>query len=270
MTTGFAPPAAMYLGIDLGTSEVKVLLLQDDHRIVATAGARLTVSRPHPGWSEQDPADWWAATETAVAALRAEAPAEFARVRGIGLSGQMHGATLLDADDTVLRPAILWNDVRSAAECLELQRRLPALPEIAGNLAMPGFTSPKLLWVQRHEPKLFERTRCVLLPKDWLRLQLTGEKVSEMSDAAGTLWLDVAQRRWSRELLAVSNLSEQRMPRLVEGSAVSAQLRDTLADAWGLPRGIPVAGGGGDNAASAVGIGAVRPGEGFISLGTSA
>jgi xylulokinase len=259
----------MYLGIDLGTSEVKVLLLQDDHRIVATAGARLTVSRPHPGWSEQDPADWWAATESAVAALRAQAPAEFARVRGIGLSGQMHGATLLDADDEVLRPAILWNDVRSASECLELQRRLPALPEIAGNLAMPGFTAPKLLWVQRHEPKLFERTRCVLLPKDWLRLKLTGEKVSEMSDAAGTLWLDVAQRRWSRELLAVSNLSEQRMPRLVEGSAVSGQLRDSLADAWGLPRGIPVAGGGGDNAASAVGIGAVRPGEGFISLGTS-
>jgi len=259
----------MYLGIDLGTSEVKVLLLQDDHRIVATAGARLTVSRPQPGWSEQDPQDWWQATETAIAALRQKAPGEFARVRGIGLSGQMHGATLLDADDQVLRPAILWNDVRSESECRELQRRLPTLPDIAGNLAMPGFTAPKLMWVQRHEPKVFERVRCVLLPKDWLRLKLTGDKVSEMSDAAGTLWLDVAQRRWSRELLSVTNLSEQRMPRLVEGSEVSGMLRRELADAWGLPQGIPVAGGGGDNAASAVGIGAVRPGEGFISLGTS-
>ena len=259
----------MYLGIDLGTSEIKALLLDAEHCIVAVAGAPLALSRPHPHWSEQAPADWWQATCTAVAAVRAQAPQAFAQVRAIGLSGQMHGATLLDANDHVLRPAILWNDTRSAVECSELTERLPALPQIAGNLAMPGFTAPKLLWVAKHEPDLFARVACVLLPKDWLRLCMTGEKVSEMSDAAGTLWLDVAGRCWSPELLAACDLSEAQMPRLVEGSAVSARLLPAIAREWGLPEGLPVAGGGGDNAASAVGIGAVAPGQGFLSLGTS-
>ena len=259
----------MYLGIDLGTSEVKVLLLGADHRVLAVAGAPLTVSRPQPHWSEQDPADWWRATGEAVAAVRAQAPQAFAGVRAIGLSGQMHGATLLDAADRVLRPAILWNDTRSAAECTELTRRFPALPQVAGNLAMPGFTAPKLLWVAKHEPEVFKKVASVLLPKDWLRLCMTGEKVGEMSDAAGTLWLDVARRAWSPELLAATGLSERHMPRLVEGSAVSGTLLPAVAQAWGLPAGVVVAGGGGDNAASAVGIGAVRPGAGFLSLGTS-
>lgn len=259
----------MYLGIDLGTSEVKVLLLSEDHRIVATAGHKLPISRPNPLWSEQDPADWWTATGRAIETLRQAAPEAFRAVKAIGLSGQMHGATLLDAQDNVLRPAILWNDTRSAVECEELTARFPALPAIAGNLAMPGFTAPKLLWVAKHEPQIFARVATVLLPKDYLRLLLTGEKVGEMSDAAGTLWLDVARRDWSDELLAATGLTRGQMPRLVEGSEVSGTLLPALAREWGLAEGVVVAGGGGDNAASAVGIGAVKPGDGFISLGTS-
>lgn len=259
----------MYLGIDLGTSEVKAVLLDDAHRLVATAAQPLAVQRPHPLWSEQQPADWWSATDAALLDLAARHAQAMAAVRAIGLSGQMHGAVLLDAADTVLRPAILWNDGRSGAECASLERAVPASRRITGNLAMPGFTAPKLLWLRSHEPELHARVRTVLLPKDWLRLGLTGEHVSEMSDASGTLWLDVGARRWSAELLAACGLGVEHMPRLVEGSAVSGSLRPALAARWGLRAGIPVAGGGGDNAASAVGIGAVRPGQGFVSLGTS-
>ena len=259
----------MYLGIDLGTSELKLLLLDEQHRIVASLGEPLTVSRPHPLWSEQAPADWWSALDAAMQRLRAAQPAALAAVRAVGPAGQMHGAVLLDRHDAVLRPAILWNDGRSGAQCAALEAALPRLHAIAGNLAMPGFTAPKLLWVREHEPHLFAKTARVLLPKDWLRLQLTGEHASEMSDASGTLWLDVGARRWSDELLAASGLTRGHMPRLVEGNEVSGQLRPALADRWGLREGIAVAGGGGDNAASAVGIGAVRPNQGFVSLGTS-
>lgn len=260
---------AVYLGIDLGTSEVKLLLLDEAQRIVGRAGEALTVQRPQPLWSEQDPAAWWAATTRAAQRLRAQQPAAWAAVRAIGLSGQMHGAVLLDAADQVLRPAILWNDGRSGAECAALEAAVPDLRARAANLAMPGFTAPKLAWVRRHEPALFARVRRVLLPKDWLRLQLSGEAVSDMSDASGTLWLDVGARAWSPALLAACGLDEGHMPRLVEGSAVGGQLRADVAAAWGLRPGLAIAGGGGDNAASAVGIGAVRPGEGFVSLGTS-
>jgi xylulokinase len=259
----------MYLGIDLGTSEVKLALIDGQGDLLAQAGAPLTVQRPQPLWSEQSPTDWWQATERAVARLRDLQPAALARVRGIGLSGQMHGAVLLDAQDQVLRPAILWNDGRSHAECDALTRSAPTLHAVAGNLAMPGFTAPKLLWVRRHEPDLFAQVRCVLLPKDWLRLQLTGEKVSDPSDAAGTLWLDVARRDWSDDLLAAGGLSRAQMPRLVESPEVSGLLRPEVAKAWGLGPEVVVAGGAGDNAASAIGIGAVQPGDGFLSLGTS-
>lgn len=259
----------MYLGIDLGTSELKLVLLDRQHRLVASAGERLTVQRPAPLHSEQSPADWWDAMARAMARLQAGQAAALAQVRAIGLSGQMHGAVLMDAAGEVLRPAILWNDGRSGAECAELEAACPRLHAIAGNLAMPGFTAPKLLWVRRHEPEVFAKTATVLLPKDWLRFMLTGERVGEMSDAAGTLWLDVAERRWSAEVLAACGLTEAQMPRLVEGSEASGTLRPELAARWGLPAGVIVAGGGGDNAASAVGIGAVRPGEGFVSLGTS-
>ena len=258
-----------FLGIDLGTSEVKLLLIDGSGAVVGRAAAPLTVSRPAPLWSEQDPADWSTATTRAVEQLRGTAPAAFARLRGIGLSGQMHGAVLLDGQDRVLRPAILWNDGRSHAECDELTAAAPRLHAIAGNLAMPGFTAPKLLWVRKHEPELFDRVRSVLLPKDYLRLLLTGEKVSDPSDAAGTLWLDVARRDWSDELLAATGLTRAHMPRLVESNAPSGVLRAELADAWGVARDVVVAGGAGDNAASAIGIGATAPGSGFVSMGTS-
>ena len=259
----------MFLGIDIGTSEVKALLLEDSHRIVGSAGVALTVSRPHPGHSEQHPQDWWTATQAALAQLRLAHPREYAAVRGIGLSGQMHGAVLLDAHDQVLRPAILWNDTRCSAECTEMMAERPSLGATAGSLAMPGLTAPKLRWVARHEPHLFQRLATVLLPKDYVRLMLTGDHVSDLSDASGTLWLDVQQRAWSEELLALSHLHLRHMPRLVEGSAAGGTLRADVAQALGLPPGVVVAGGAGDNAASAVGMGAVDAGQGFLSLGTS-
>lgn len=258
-----------YLGIDLGTSEVKATLVDDAQRIVASGGVRLRLSHPHPHWSEQDPQAWWQATLEAVAKVRAAAGATFAGLRGIGLSGQMHGATLLDAGGAVLRPAILWNDGRAHAECAELERRVPDSRTITGNLAMAGFTAPKLLWLQQHEPEVFARIDKVLLPKDYIVYRLTGEFVSDMSDAAGTLWLDVGRREWSDAMLAATGLSRRQMPRLAEGNAVAGQLRDELARDWGLAHAVTVAAGAGDNAASSVGIGAIGPGNAFLSLGTS-
>ncbi len=259
----------MYLGIDLGTSGVKVALCNDAGGFVAQAEAPLSVSRPHPLWSEQNPEDWWRAVESAIGRLADAGAHGIDDVRGIGLSGQMHGATLLDDDDAVLRPAILWNDGRSAAECAELEQAEPRSRAITGNMAMPGFTAPKLLWLRKHEPDVFGRIARVLLPKDYLRLRLTGEAVSDMSDAAGTLWLDVARRQWSDAMLAACDLSTEQMPALVEGSEPSGTLKPRLAAEWGMGVGVVVAGGAGDNAAGAVGIGAVAPGHAFVSLGTS-
>jgi xylulokinase len=259
----------MFLGIDLGTSEVKAALVDEAGAVVGTAGAPLESSRPQPRWSEQDPEAWWRATLEVLESLRAAHPARLAAVRGIGLSGQMHGATLLDAADRPLRPAILWNDTRADRECEELLARAPATLEITGNRAMPGFTAPKLLWVARHEPEVFARVRTVLLPKDFLRLRLTGEKISDLSDASGTLWLDVGRRDWSDAMLAACRLSRANVPALVEGSAPAGRLRPELAARLGMGAPVTVAGGAGDNAASAVGIGAVSPGGGFVSLGTS-
>ncbi|WP_067701723.1 xylulokinase [Erwinia sp. ErVv1] len=259
----------MYLGIDAGTSEIKTLVINDRGDVVATAGARLSVQRPHPRWSEQDPAQWWQATQQAIGELRQKVGDKWSQIRAIGLSGQMHGAVLLDRDNRVLRPCILWNDTRSAAECTELTAMAPDLAAVAGNLAMPGFTAPKLLWVARHEPQIFAQTASVLLPKDYLRWKMCGEKISDMSDAAGTLWLDVARRDWSDSLLAACGLTRDHMPRLVEGSQPAGKLKAELARNWGLSEEVIIAGGGGDNAASAVGIGAVEPGDAFISLGTS-
>ncbi len=259
----------MYLGIDVGTSSVKAVLVDGHEHIVASASAALEVTRPQPGWSEQEPEDWIRALEHVLDELSASHREALAAVEGMGLSGQMHGAVLLGADDKPLRPAILWNDGRSEAECRLLEERCPRSRELSGNLAMPGFTAPKLLWVAEHEPDVFARTRKVLLPKDYLRLFLIGDHVSEMSDAAGTLWLDVAKRDWSDALLSATGLTREHMPRLVEGSEASGRLRPELARRWGMSRAPVVAGGGGDNAASAVGIGAVKPGTAFVSLGTS-
>jgi len=255
----------MFIGLDLGTSGLKGVLIDEGQRVLAEATAPLTVSRPHDGWSEQLPSDWIAAAEAVMGALAAHG---LGQVRGIGLSGQMHGATLLDGADEVLRPCILWNDTRSHEEAAEMDGD-PIFRRLTGNIVFPGFTAPKLLWVRRHEPRVWDRVAKVLLPKDYLRLWLTGEHVAEMSDAAGTSWLDTGARDWSDSLLEATGLSRAQMPRLVEGSERSGDLRPELAARWGLPKGVVVAGGGGDNAASGVGVGVVRAGEAFVSLGTS-
>jgi xylulokinase len=256
----------MFLGIDLGTSSVKALLVGDDGAVAHESRAPLACSRPHPRWSEQDPRDWWSATASAVRALPGEARRA---VRGIGLTGQMHGAVLLDAKGEVLRPAILWNDGRATAACATFERLAPRSRAICGNLAMPGFTAPKLIWVAEHEPDVMARVAKVLLPKDWLRFALTGECATEPSDASGTLWLDLASRQWSEELLAATQLTADAMPRLVASDAICGVLTPQAADALGLPRETPVAAGGSDNACGAAGVGIVDDGDALLSLGTS-
>jgi xylulokinase len=255
----------MFLGIDVGTSGVKAVAVDADGKLHAQANAPLSVSRPQQLWSEQDPAEWWTAVEAAVFGI---APEIRAAVVGIGLAGQMHGATLLGAHDRPLRPAILWNDGRSFAECAELEAVEPCSREITGNLAMPGFTAPKVLWLRHHEPELFARIHKVLLPKDFVRLCMTGDKASDMADSAGTLWLDVGARDWSDAMLAASGLTRAQMPQLFEGSAATGTLRPEVAAAWGIAR-VPVAAGGGDNAAGAAGVGVIGEGDALLSLGTS-
>lgn len=254
----------MYLGLDLGTSGLKGLVIDEAQHVVAQASAPLDVSRPQSGWSEQDPASWIAACRDVLRALPYDVKA---KVKAVGLSGQMHGAVMLDASDTPLGPCILWNDTRSVVQADAMDAD-PMWRTITGNIVFPGFTAPKLAWVRAHRPEVFERVAKVLLPKDYLRLWLTGEHVSEMSDAAGTSWLETSRRDWSDVLLAKSGLSRAHMPRLVEGSQVSGILRDAVASEFGLSA-VPVAGGGGDNAASAVGMGVVESGQAFVSLGTS-
>lgn len=255
-----------FIGIDLGTSSLKAILIDENQTVLAEHAVPLNVERPNDGWSEQDPGQWLEATETAIKALGQKH--DLSGVLGLGMSGHMHGATLLDASDTVLRPCILWNDTRSAKEAAALDAD-PRFRALTGNIVFPGFTAPKVVWVRNNEPDIFAKIAKVLLPKDYLRLWLTGEHVAEMSDAAGTSWLDVAKRDWSDDLLVATGLDRSHMPRLVEGSMPSGTIRDTLAKAWGLPKGIVVAGGGGDNAASAIGAGVVKKGDAFLSLGTS-
>ena len=230
----------MYLGIDLGTSEVKALVIDENHEVIASHSAPLSIQRPHPHWSEQAPELWWEATEYLMATLREKCAQHWPAIKAIGLSGQMHGAVLLDAEGEAIRPAILWNDTRCAAECAELEEMAPELHQVAGNLAMPGFTAPKLLWVKRHEPEIFKQVDKVLLPKDYLRLRMTGEFASDMSDAAGTMWMDVARRDWSDEMLAACDLSRDAMPALFEGSDVTGQLRPEVAQALQQGRHQPV------------------------------
>jgi len=259
----------MYIGIDLGTSSIKSILIGEDGRLIATASEPLQVSRPAPGFSEQDPESWWVGTLASFDNLARQAPREMAAVRGIGLSGHMHGATLIDKAGAVLRPCILWNDVRSAQECRELEQKLPDLGRITGNPAMPGFTAPKLMWVKKHEPDIFARVAKVLLPKAYLRYRLSGAFFEDMSDAAGTLWLDVGKRAWSDAALAATALSRDQMPGLVEGNAPAGRLHAELAKRWGMTQAPVIAGGAGDNAAGAVALGAIHPGDAFVSLGTS-
>ncbi len=244
------------IGLDIGTSAVKALAVSDeDGTILARSEVAYPLSTPRPGWSEQDPVDWWAATEQALAELAVAEPA------GIGLSGQMHGLVALDAADEVIRPAILWNDGRTAAQCAEIESRvgLQELIGLTGNRALTGFTAPKLLWLREHEPESFARIARIMLPKDYVRLRLCGEHAIDMADASGTLLLDVAQRRWSDRVLDALELDPAWLPRLLESPEVSGE----------TPDGVPVAAGAGDQAAGAVGVGVDRPGPLSIALGTS-
>lgn len=256
----------MFLGIDLGTSGIKVVLTNPAGELVASQTAELQVSRPHPLWSEQAPTDWWAALELAMAQLQQQH--DLSSIEAIGLSGQMHGATLLDKAGEVIRPAILWNDGRSQQQCTQLEQAVPDSRQITGNIMMPGFTAPKLLWLRQHEPDNFARIDKVLLPKDYLRFCLTGDFASDMSDSAGTLWLDMAKRQWHEGLLAATGLNAAQMPRLYEGNQITGYLKPEIARRWNMHQ-VPVVAGGGDNAAGAVGVGIVRPGQAMLSLGTS-
>ncbi|WP_102797767.1 xylulokinase [Bowmanella denitrificans] len=256
----------MYLGIDLGTSGIKVIVLAEDGHIADSESHPLSVTRPRALWSEQDPEHWWQALDQCMTQLAARQA--LSGVKAIGLSGQMHGATLLDADHQVIRPAILWNDGRAHVQCQQLEAEVPDSRQITGNLAMPGFTAPKLLWLHQHEPEQFSRIAKVLLPKDYLQFRLTGQFVSDMSDAAGTLWLDVAKRCWSEKMLTACGLQPAQMPRLLEGNQIAGYLHQSLATRWHMPA-VPVVAGAGDNAAGAIGVGLVRPGQAMLSLGTS-
>ncbi|SLN31798.1 Xylulose kinase [Roseivivax jejudonensis] len=256
-----------FLGIDLGTSGLRALLVDGDGVPVGASERAYDVSHPHPGWSEQDPAAWIAALDAAVAELSAAHPA-FADLAGIGVAGHMHGATLLDEAGAVLRPCILWNDTRAHAEAAALDAD-PEVRRLSGNIVFPGFTAPKLLWVAAQEPEIFARTARVLLPAAYLNYHLTGDAVGDMSDAAGTSWLDTGARDWSDALLAAGTVTRSQMPALVEGSERAGTLRADIARRWGVGPDVAVAGGAGDNAAAACGIGAMAEGQGFVSLGTS-
>ncbi|AGI34145.1 TPA: xylulokinase [Mannheimia haemolytica] len=256
----------MYIGIDLGTSGVKVVLLDENQHIIAITQKSLPIFRPHPLWSEQNPQDWWNATNEAM--LELSATQDLQAVKAIGLTGQMHGATLLDNADNVLSPAILWNDGRSFMECEELEQLVPNSREITGNLMMPGFTAPKLRWVDKHQPDIAEKVSKVLLPKDYLRLLMSGEYASDMSDASGTMWLDVGKRNWNKSLLNACGLDIENMPKLFEGNQITGYLRPTLAEQWKM-KSVPIVAGGGDNAAGAIGIGLYQTGQAMLSLGTS-
>ena len=260
---------AYYLGIDIGTSSIKVILLDAEQHQHGVVSRPLSISRPALGWSEQAPTSWWEAVDSAVSEFASQLPDKVAETKAIGLSGQMHGLVALDGQDTPLRDAILWNDSRASAEASELQRQHPEFAEIGGNLVMAGFTAAKAVWMARHEPELFNKIKTILLPKDYVRLCLTGEKISDMSDASGTLWLDISRRCWSEKLLDICGLSLSQMPGLVEGSEVSALLLPELAHKWGMTKDVVVAGGAGDNAAAAIGLGLRNPSDGFVSLGTS-
>lgn len=253
----------MLLGIDVGTSAIKVVL-SDGATILRTGEAALTRQSPHAGWSEQDPAAWWAGTRAALATL-----GDLSGVRAVGLSGQMHGAVLLGAGHKVLRPAILWNDNRSVAECATLRERLPDIGQRAGVLPLPGFTAPKLIWLKAHEPEIYAQVRHILLPKDYVGLCLHGELATDMSDAAGTLWLDQQGRAWSDTLCTASDTDPAWLPALHYGTDQCGAVTARAAEATGLRAGTLVFAGGGDAATGAASLGATEAGRGFISLGTS-
>jgi len=263
-----SPDQGLCIGLDIGTSGVKGIVVGPDGSVLASAGADYPLLTPRPGWTEQEPEAWWRASAQVLRELQAKAPGG---VAALGLTGQMHGAVFLDGDGEVIRPALLWNDQRTAAECALIERRVgpERLRRIAGNPALTGFQAPKILWLRAHEPAAYARVRQVLLPKDFIRFRLTGARASDASDAAGTLLLDLRARDWSAELLGALEIPREWLPRVYEGPEVTGQISAAGAAASGLPQGLPVVAGGGDNAAAAVGCGVVRPGTGFVSLGTS-
>lgn len=258
----------MYLGLDLGTSGLRALLVEEHGTIIGSAEAGYGVKHPHSGWSEQNPADWTVACEKAMASLRAAFPAAFSELRAIGVSGHMHGATILDSAGQVLRPCMLWNDTRAHEEAKSLDA-ISKFREVSGNIVFPGFTAPKVMWLAKHEPETYSQIAKVLLPKDYLNFWLTGAYASDMSDSAGTSWLDVGARCWSDELLSQSGLRQDQMPQLFEGSEPIGTLKAGLAKKWGVSPKVIVIAGGGDNAVAACGVGALKEGDGFVSLGTS-
>jgi xylulokinase len=257
-----------FLGLDLGTSGLRALLVDVNGDAIGTVEATYPSEKPQLGWSEQNPADWITACKTVVAGLCVQFPEQMKNLSGVATAGHMHGATLLDETGTVLRPCILWNDTRSHAEAANLDSK-PLFREVSGNIVFPGFTAPKLAWVKINEPEIFEKTAIVLLPKDYLTYWLTGQFVTEMSDASGTSWLSVASRSWSQELVTKSDMAMGQMPRLLEGTDVVGTLSNEAAQTLGLSDSLKVIAGAADNAAAACGIGALTDGQGFVSLGTS-
>ncbi len=260
----------MYLGIDIGTSAVKFVIVDADQTILATAERPLAPVQPKPLWSEDDPEKWWQAVASGLDELARDHPRPMAAVAGLGLSGQMHSAVFLDEKDEPVRPAILWNDGRSTKEAAELAQLGLDLQCETGVLPMPGFTGPKFLWLTRNEPDAARRTRTLLLAKDFIRLKLSGEKVTEVTDAAGAWLLDEGRRRWSDRALAACGIDRSLLPALTESRAPSGLVKADLAARWGLSRKVVIAAGAGDVAAGGIGAGIVNPGDGFISLGTSA
>ena len=259
----------MFIGIDLGTSSVKMILIDHEQNILATSNSSLTVQSPKDGYNEQNPQEWIDATIECLNALKEKKPKEFSQTVSMGISGHMHGATLVDSNGKVIRPCILWNDTRSHKECYEFDNQQFDVRSISGNITMPGFTAPKINWIKNNELESFKKISKVLLPKDFLRFYLTGEYFSEMSDASGTLWLDIKQRKWSDKLLTCSYLEEKNMPQLVEGNEEAGILKKTLKDKFQFDNNVIIVGGAGDNAAAAAGMGITEQNQSFISLGTS-
>jgi len=259
----------MFIGIDSGTSGIKTILVDERQQVIDQAYAPLQVSRPHPMWAEQDPAIWWQAVDQTMREIKSRSAHQLSGVKAIGLSGQMLGPVLLDERDQVLRPCILWNDGRSKVEGDELVQRVPDMLRITGNLGWPGFAAPKLLWLQRHEPAVFDRIKKMLLPKDYIRLLMTGDYATDMSDASGTHLLDLGRRQWSPEMLDAVGLDIAQMPPLFEGTDVTGTVLPAIARDWGLSDGVVVAGGAGDNSSGGIGVGVVGRGDAFLSLGTS-
>lgn len=256
----------MYLGIDLGTSAIKVMLLAEDNHVIAIEEQAISISHPHALWSEQSPDEWWTVLVSILDRL--SSTYSFIDIKSIGLTGQMHGAIVLDRKDQVLRPAILWNDGRSLLQCREIERLLPQSRMLCSNQMMPGFTAPKVLWLQNHEPNIASLIHKVLLPKDFIRLKLSGEYASDLSDASGTGWLSVEQRSWCEPLLQVTGMTVEQMPKLYEGNEITGYLRAPLAKRWKMSC-VPIVAGAGDNAAGALGMGVCQPRQAMLSLGTS-